>query len=832
MPTVSSPILVPTRANPLGSRRPLARRNFVSAQSSKVRPCTFPMYEPYVRTIDGDSPALYIEPGAGLRSTPLLREAFPLAVIFRAKSAPSRSPSSRSRCWRRSRTRPSSPSRTPACSRSWSSATPSCRRATARSPRRWSSRPRPPRCCGSSPSSPTDLQPVLDAIVAERRAALRQPMAPSSIGSRRRSYPRPWPSTADAGRLKARRAAARSVRRTAELPAEPSSIVRRRTSMTLPDLGGSSRLPSARTRQRRHGGIRPSLATPLLREGDAIGAISILRDGGPAVHRPADRAAGDVRGPGRHRHRERPAVRGAGAAQRRASGEQSQVRGAGAADGHGRGAARHRLLADRPAAGARRHRRERRAPLRRRRLARICAASTATSSCRGRRRTDRAADPASAAACRPDRADRPSARAIARAPDDPRRTIVDAPSARPSSRTLAELAAVGYRIQASRRRCCATGRPIGVIVVYRDERRSRSPSSRSRCWRRSRTRPSSPSRTPGCSRSWSSATAGARPRRWSSRPPRPRCCGSSPRRRPISSRCSTRSSRAPLASASADDAHRPAASTATIVCVPSAHATRSERSHRATVGVAARSRHGRPGRALLERRTIHVRRSCDGRRRRVSRRSRAAHRPGMRTHGSTCRCCARASRSACSTLDAHEVRPFTEREIALLETFADQAVIAIENARLFEELQERTPSCRSVELQALGEVSQAVSSSLDLQTVLDDDRRATPPGSAERRRRHRLRVRRGERRLRARAPRTRCPTSSLGDARARHALRLGEGVVGRAGARSGAPIQIDGSSRARRDVTPSRPRRAARRRACARCWPCRCCARTACSACW
>ncbi len=68
-----------------------------------------------------------------------------------------------------------------------------------------------------------------------------------------------------------------------------------------------------------------------------------------------------------------------------------------------------------------------------------------------------------------------------------------------------------------------------------------------------------------------------------------------------------------------------------------------------------------------------------------------------------------------------EVRPFTDKQIALLKTFADQAVIAIENVRLFQELQERTRELvESVEeLKALGEVGQAVSSSLDLETVLE-----------------------------------------------------------------------------------------------------------------
>ncbi len=71
-------------------------------------------------------------------------------------------------------------------------------------------------------------------------------------------------------------------------------------------------------------------------------------------------------------------------------------------------------------------------------------------------------------------------------------------------------------------------------------------------------------------------------------------------------------------------------------------------------------------------------------------------------------------------LTRSRVEPFTEKQIALVTTFADQAVIAIENARLFNELRARTAELgRSVdELQMLSEVGQAVSSTLDLRAVL------------------------------------------------------------------------------------------------------------------
>jgi signal transduction histidine kinase len=65
--------------------------------------------------------------------------------------------------------------------------------------------------------------------------------------------------------------------------------------------------------------------------------------------------------------------------------------------------------------------------------------------------------------------------------------------------------------------------------------------------------------------------------------------------------------------------------------------------------------------------------------------------------------------------------PFTPKQIELVETFADQAVIAIENARLFEEVQARTRDLAHTvdQLEALSEVGQAISSTLDLKAVLN-----------------------------------------------------------------------------------------------------------------
>src|SRR5262249_32578585 len=64
------------------------------------------------------------------------------------------------------------------------------------------------------------------------------------------------------------------------------------------------------------------------------------------------------------------------------------------------------------------------------------------------------------------------------------------------------------------------------------------------------------------------------------------------------------------------------------------------------------------------------------------------------------------------TIHRYEVRPFTDKQIALLQTFADQAVIAIENVRLFTELQDKNRALTAAHAQ--------VTESLERQTATSE----------------------------------------------------------------------------------------------------------------
>ena len=121
-----------------------------------------------------------------------------------------------------------------------------------------------------------------------------------------------------------------------------------------------------------------------------------------------------------------------------------------------------------------------------------------------------------------------------------------------------------------------------------------------------------------------------------------------------------------------------------------------------------------PGRAILDRQTIHVRDIAT-----VSGISAAARALGWKSAISLPLLRDGAAIGAVN-LTSGEIGGFTDSQVALLQTFAEQAVIAITSAETYRELQARTDELtRSVaELQALEEVLRAVNSSLDLDTVL------------------------------------------------------------------------------------------------------------------
>jgi GAF domain-containing protein/anti-sigma regulatory factor (Ser/Thr protein kinase) len=135
-----------------------------------------------------------------------------------------------------------------------------------------------------------------------------------------------------------------------------------------------------------------------------------------------------------------------------------------------------------------------------------------------------------------------------------------------------------------------------------------------------------------------------------------------------------------------------------------------------------------------------------------------------------------------------EVNPFSEEQVQLVHTFADQAVIAIENVRLFKELETRTQQlAHSVQkLQALAAVGEAVNSTLDLQKVIETIvARATQLSSSDSGVLYEYDEENQSLRLRA----TYGLAEDVVDSLLAKSLRLGEGVNGRA-ALERVPVEV------------------------------------------